>query len=80
MQLLGGPAAVPAGARRQPALDAAQLLQQTYQFYQQQLARFPEARAYLAWRGIHEAALIAGMGIGHDPNSLFAAGAGAADF
>lgn len=61
----------------QPALDDAAsdamhrepLLEHTYRFYQTQLARFEDARAYLAARGIWDRAVIAGMRIGYAPGA-----------
>jgi DNA primase len=45
--------------------DATQLLEQAAVFYQQQLQHHPEALAYLAQRGLHDAALIRELGIGY---------------
>jgi len=42
----------------------AQLLEQTYRFYQGQLARTPRACAYLAQRGIHDPMILQRMRIG----------------
>jgi hypothetical protein len=56
------------GELREPAtvaLDQTLLLEQTYQFYQRQLARFEDARAYLAARGIEDRAVIERMRIGY---------------
>lgn len=46
-----------------------QLLDQTYRFYQRQLARSEEARAYLASRGIHDREVIERMRIGYAPGA-----------
>ena len=43
------------------------LLEQTYDFYQRQFAHSDDARAYLAWRGIHDRAVIDQMRIGYAP-------------
>ena len=48
---------------------AEQLLEQTYRFYQRQLARSDDARAYLAGRGIHDRAVIARMRLGYAPGA-----------
>jgi DNA primase len=56
----------------QPAGDLPapeQLLELTYGFYQRQLERSDDARAYLAGRGIHDRAVIAGMRIGYAPGA-----------
>ena len=45
------------------------LLDRTYRFYQRQLARFDEACAYLAARGIHDRAIIERMRIGYAPGA-----------
>jgi DNA primase len=60
------------GELHQPAtvaIDPAPLLEQTYCFYQRQLARFEPARAYLAGRGIHDRAVIERMRIGYAPGA-----------
>lgn len=54
------------GAGRQ---TGAPLMEQTYDFYQRQLARSPAAQSYLAARGIHDRAVIAGMRIGYAPGA-----------
>ena len=46
-----------------------QLLEWTYRFYQRQLVRSEEARAYLAGRGIHDRAVIERMRIGYAPGA-----------
>jgi DNA primase len=46
-----------------------QLLERTYGFYQRQLARSDDARAYLAMRGIHDRAVIDRMRIGYAPGA-----------
>src|SRR6266568_7358539 len=51
------------------AIDPAPLLDQTYRFYQRQLARFEHARAYLAGRGIHDRAILERMRIGYAPGA-----------
>jgi DNA primase len=51
------------------ALDQTLLLEQTYQFYQRQLARSEDARAYLAARGIQSRAVSEGMRIGYAPGA-----------
>ncbi len=48
---------------------AEHLLEQTYRFYQRQLARSPAARAYLAERRIHDPAVIQRMRIGYAPGA-----------
>jgi len=48
---------------------AEQLLERTYGFYQRQLARSNDARAYLAGRGIHDRAVLEGMRIGYAPGA-----------
>lgn len=48
---------------------AGQLLEQTYGFYQQHLARSDDARAYLAARGIRDRAVIERMRIGYAPGA-----------
>jgi DNA primase len=45
------------------------LLEHTYRFYQWQLAHTPEARAYLAQRGIQDHAVIQRMRIGYAPGA-----------
>jgi DNA primase len=44
-------------------------MEQTYRFYQWQLAHSQEARAYLAGRGIHDPAVIQRMRIGYAPGA-----------
>jgi DNA primase len=46
-----------------------QMLERTYDFYQHQLARSGEARAYLTLRGIHDRAVIERMRIGYAPGA-----------
>jgi DNA primase len=48
---------------------ADKLLDQTYGFYQRQLAHFDDARAYLTARGIHDCAVIERMRIGYAPGA-----------
>ncbi|MDP2997285.1 MAG: toprim domain-containing protein [Bryobacterales bacterium] len=43
-------------------------------FYQQQLARAEEARAYLVRRGIHDQAMVSRMGIGYAPGACLRGG------
>jgi len=45
------------------------LLEHTYRFYQWQLARSPDAGAYLAGRGIHDPAVVRRMRIGYAPGA-----------
>jgi DNA primase len=45
------------------------LLEHTYRFYQWQLAHAPEARAYLAERGIQDPAVVRRMRIGYTPGA-----------
>jgi DNA primase len=45
------------------------LLEQTYRFYQRQLARSETARAFLAGRGIHDPEVIQRMRIGYAPGA-----------
>ena len=47
----------------------AELLEQTYYFYQRQLLQSGEARAYLQNRGIHDRAVIERMRIGYAPGA-----------
>jgi DNA primase len=51
------------------AMDRELLLERTYRFYQTQLARFENAREYLAARGIWDRSVIAGMRIGYAPGA-----------
>jgi DNA primase len=44
---------------------SAQLLEHSAAFYQMELHRYPEGMQYLAQRGVHDAALIAELGIGY---------------
>lgn len=68
LQLLDGlPEPPPITPVQPPAL--AQLLDQTYRFYQRQLARSETARAYLAKRGIHDPAILERMRIGYAPGA-----------
>jgi DNA primase len=46
-----------------------QLPERTYHFYQRQLERSEDARAYLAKRGIHDRAVIERMRIGYAPGA-----------
>lgn len=48
---------------------AEQLLELTYGFYQRELRRSEAGRAYLAWRGIHDPAVIERMRIGYAPGA-----------
>jgi DNA primase len=48
---------------------AEQLLERTYGFYQRELRRSEAGRAYLAWRGIHDQAVIERMRIGYAPGA-----------
>ena len=50
-------------------IDPATVMEQTYRFYQGQLTRFEDARAYLAGRGIHDRAVIEAMRIGYAPGA-----------
>ena len=45
------------------------LLEHTYRFYQWQLAHYPDARAYLAGRGIQDPAIVRRMRIGYAPGA-----------
>ena len=45
------------------------LLDQTYHFYERQMAHFQEAWAYLAERGIHDPAIVQRMRIGYAPGA-----------
>ena len=49
------------------------LLEETFQFCQAQLPRFPQARAYLAARGIHSPEMIARLRIGYAPGGCLRA-------
>ena len=64
IRLLDG---LPQAAGDLPATE--QLLEPTYRFYQRQLARSDDARAYLAGRGIHDRAVIEAMRIGYAPGA-----------
>ena len=62
----------PAQPAPQPNPDCpaqAELLEQTYCFYQRQLLQSGEARAYLQKRGIHDHAVIERMRIGYAPGA-----------
>ena len=50
-------------------IDPATVMEQTYRFYQGQLTRFEDARAYLAGRGIHDRVVIEAMRIGYAPGA-----------
>ena len=52
-----------------PDTNSADLLEQTYCFYQQQLDRFQDARLYLHHRGIVDPAVIERMRIGYAPGA-----------
>lgn len=59
-------------AAPQPAVGlpaAEQLLERAYGFYQRELRRHEAGRAYLAWRGIHDQAVIERMRIGYTPGA-----------
>lgn len=56
-----------------PCVNAAQLLEQAYRFFEQQLPRAPEARAYLRHRGIYDPNLIERMRIGYAPGACLRA-------
>ena len=60
---------------RQPAssIDTAELLEQAYGFFQQQLMRCSEAEAYLNHRGINDLDVIARMRIGYAPGACLRA-------
>ena len=51
-------------ARLQPLATARGALPESFDFYQAQLGRFPEARQYLAQRGIHSPQILAQLRIG----------------
>jgi DNA primase len=50
--------------------DWTALLEPAAVFYQQQLGRYPEALEYLRQRGLHDPALIRGLGIGYAPGGV----------
>jgi len=52
---------------------AEHLMEQTYRFYQRQLAHSEQARAYLAGRGIHDRSVIERMRIGYTPGACLRA-------
>ena len=52
-----------------PPAGGAELLEQAYQFFERQLERYPEARAYLRQRGIYDPNLIERMRIGYAPGA-----------
>ena len=52
-----------------PYASPEKLLEHTYRFYQWQLAHTPEARAYLAQRGIQDHAVIQRLRIGYAPGA-----------
>ena len=56
-------------ARLAQARPSRGLLEETFGFYQAQLTRFPEARQYLAQRGIHSAEIMARLRIGYAPGA-----------
>src|SRR5208283_4713229 len=47
--------------------DEGAVLERTAAFYQRELHRHPEAAQYLQQRGLHDAALIAELGVGYAP-------------
>jgi DNA primase len=67
VELLDGVSFTEALTRLQPSLPVAEMLEETFRFYQAQLAECEEARRYLALRGIYSAAVIARMRIGYAP-------------
>ena len=52
-----------------PSAPVTGLLEETFRFYQAQLARFPEASQYLAYRGIHSAEVMARLRVGYAPGA-----------
>jgi len=64
-QLLDGPGLQ---AEESPR-SAVQVLEETYSFYQQQLLRSADARAYLAQRGIYDQGVMERMRIGYAPGA-----------
>ena len=60
-------------ARLEPTTPASGLLEATFHFYQGQLTSFPEARQYLARRGIHSPEIIARLRIGYAPGACLRA-------
>jgi DNA primase len=69
VELLHGLTFAQALAHLRPSPPAGGLLEETFAFYQAQLACFPEARQYLAQRGIHSAEIIARLRIGYAPGA-----------
>jgi DNA primase len=67
VELLDGVSFPEALTRLQPSLPVAEMLQETFRFYQAQLAESEEARGYLAGRGIYSPAVISRMRIGYAP-------------
>ena len=65
-QLLDGLVSASVVERRS---NPAELIEETYSFYQQQLLRHAEARDYLAHRGIYDLAVIERMRIGYAPGA-----------
>jgi hypothetical protein len=63
------------GDRRPHAIrsKAAEMREHAYGFFEQQLRRCPEARAYLRQRGIYDPDLIGGMRIGYAPGACLRA-------
>jgi DNA primase len=56
-----------------PSTGTAELMEQTLQFFERQLGRCPDARAYLWQRGIYDPDLIARMRIGYAPGACLRA-------
>jgi DNA primase len=73
VQLLHGISFSQALAQLEPSRPAAGLLAETFAFYAAQRPRFPEARQYLAARGIHSAAISARLRIGYTPGACLRA-------
>lgn len=55
------------------SVQAAEMREHAYGFFEQQLRRCPEARAYLRQRGIYDPDLIGGMRIGYAPGACLRA-------
>ncbi len=60
-------------SRLAPRPSSIGLLEETFHFYQAQLAGFPEARQYLARRGIHSPEIVARLRIGYAPGACLRA-------
>ena len=73
VELLHGLGFRQALARLAPATPESGLLEQTFHFCQTQLAGFPEARQYLARRGIHAPQVVARLRIGYAPGACLRA-------